>query len=314
MNNNSLPNNENSILQRIYHPLFEERQINLFIKRDDLIHHDISGNKWRKLKFNVHKMLLRNQDKLVTFGGAYSNHLVATAAAGKAYGIKTIGIVRGEELKGDNESLKVCRGFGMELIFISRSLYREVSGGNLTPELVEKVKGAVIVPEGGYNVDGMKGCEEIVDEVNRQIPNDLPITYFSACGTGTTLGGIAKAMRSRDRAIGISVLKSDFHKKYINRLYDEIDFHTPNEWEISLDYHFGGYAKFSLELISYINNFKREFGLQFDPIYNGKTMFAAEDMLMNGKLSSNTNVVVVHTGGLQGIKGFNKRFNNLIIE
>ena len=294
-----------SPIQEIHHPLLDQRQIQVFVKRDDLIHSEIMGNKWRKLKYNVKQMKTERKETLLTMGGAFSNHIYATAAAGNEYGFNTIGIIRGEELnENSNSTLAFASSRGMQLIFISREHYRQFRDdpGMLTKEYPN----AYFLPEGGTNRYAIAGCSEIVSEINFDF--DLVVTPV---GTGGTFCGILKGLSPSKSILGISSLKGVFIKNEIGRMLEKFSISNSN-YEINTDYHFGGYGKTKPALIDFINSFKEKFNIQLDPIYTGKSFFGVWDMIESYKFEKNLRIVLLHTGGLQGISGFNRKNEKII--
>ena len=284
-----------SLVQEI--PIFNEEKVQLFIKREDLIHPFISGNKFRKLKYNLIEAQKQGQDTLLTFGGAYSNHIAATAYAGKINGFKTIGVIRGEELKSEvntNPTLKFAHSCGMKFLFVTREVYRGKTNTDFINGLKSDYGDFYLIPEGGTNALAIKGCEEILNV------QDEAFDYICSCvGTGGTISGIINASKKHQKILGFPALKGDFLKQ------DILKFATQNNWELITDYHFGGYGKIKPELIAFINSFKRDYSVPLDPIYTGKLMFGLFEMLENRYFSENSKVLVIHTGGLQGIAGMN---------
>ncbi|MBB6003110.1 1-aminocyclopropane-1-carboxylate deaminase/D-cysteine desulfhydrase [Arcicella rosea] len=264
--------------------------IKLYIKRDDLIHPTVTGNKWRKLKFNLIEAKEKGFDQLLTFGGAYSNHIYATAAAGKEFGFKTVGIIRGDELTPDsNDTLRYAHDCGMELIFVTRLDYN--FRNRLTRQYGEKF---YVLPEGGTNDLAIKGVNEMVDEIYEVIDPDF---ICSAVGTGGTLAGIVSGVRGTTKAIGFASLKGKgLLKGQIEKLLP-----FEKEFELNEQYHFDGYAKTTPELIEFIKGFEeRNNGIQLEQVYTGKMMFGIYDLIKQGYFPENSNIVAVHTGGLQG--------------
>ena len=282
-----------------------EKQIQLFVKRDDLIHREIMGNKWRKLRYNLEEMKRNSIDSLITMGGAYSNHIVATAAAAKELNLKAIGIIRGEELNEvSNPTLQFAHNKGMELHFVDRTKYRNLRNN---PEQIKKFyPNHFFLPEGGTNELAVKGCEEIIPEIS--VPFDMIVTPI---GTGGTFAGLTKSVRNNQEVMGISSLKGDFIFNEISELLKELNIRN-KKYSIINDYHFGGYGKVNGELIDYINWFKENFDIPLDPIYTGKSFFGVWDMIKTDKFEKNLKIVLLHTGGLQGIKGFNRKNENII--
>ena len=272
--------------------------IELYIKRDDLNHPLISGNKLRKLKYNLVEAREKSFSKIVTFGGAFSNHILATAAAGKEFGFETIGVIRGEELINqidDNPTLLEARNLGMKFYFVSREVYRNKNADVFLKELEEKFGSFYLVPEGGTNELAIKGCEEILEE------DDSSFDFVCcAVGTGGTISGIINASKTNQKILGFPALKGDF-------LYNDIrKFVHENNWDLILDYHFGGYGKIKPELITFLNKFYLETNVPLDPLYNGKMMFGIIDLIAKNYFPSGSKILAIHTGGLQGIKGVNK--------
>jgi 1-aminocyclopropane-1-carboxylate deaminase len=282
-----------SPLQLINDPILSRFNVKLYIKRDDLIHPDITGNKWRKLRYNLVAAREKGFDTLLTFGGAYSNHIAATAVAGKTFGFKTIGLIRGQELTPtSNRTLMYAKLNGMDLIFLPRLHY-----GYKDKLTREYQKDHYVLPEGGTNELAVKGVVEMVDEIYDQI---IPDYICCAVGTGGTLAGIVNGLRGNTKAMGILVLKDDIRDlitKAVNKLIPE-----SAEFElIKNDYHFGNYAQTTPELIDFIKEFeKRNPDIQLEQVYTGKMMFGIYDMIQKGRFKENSTIVVVHSGGLQG--------------
>ena len=292
----------------IYDPLIKSHGIRLFIKREDLTNHFISGNKFRKLKYNLLEAKKDGYDTLLTFGGAFSNHIHAAAYAGHKYGFKTIGVIRGEETLPLNATLSEAQGFGMRLHYVSRSKYKNKTMGTFIDELKSLYGKFYLVPEGGSNALAVKGCMEIVDPRVKEFDH-----ICCASGTGGTMAGIAAGMAGEKRIWGFPALKNaGFLRSVIADLILEYNAGDYLNWDLILDYHFGGYAKFDEQLISFINDFKRKHGIPLDPIYTGKLMFGIYDLIKNGFFKVGERILAIHSGGLQGIKGFNARFGNLI--
>lgn len=284
----------------------KKNESELFILREDLIHPTISGNKFRKLKYNLEEFSKGNFDTLLTFGGAYSNHIFATAAAGKEFGIKTIGIIRGEELVNkinDNPTLTFAQNCGMKLKFISREQYRNKTNPQFLNKLKSEFGNIYILPEGGTNELAIKGCEEILNEKTKEFD-------FICCsvGTGGTISGIIKSSESHQNILGFPVLKdSGFLKEEIKK------YTFRSSWELIPDFHFGGYAKTNKQLLDFLNGFKDEFNVTLDPVYTGKMMFGVSKLIENRFFPQGSKILTVHTGGLQGIEGMNQRLNKKTI-
>jgi 1-aminocyclopropane-1-carboxylate deaminase/D-cysteine desulfhydrase-like pyridoxal-dependent ACC family enzyme len=297
-----------SPVKEIRDDLLTEKNVRLFIKRDDLLHAQISGNKIRKLKYNLSQAKNEGHHTLLTFGGAYSNHIYAVAAAGDIYGFKTIGVIRGEPYPKLNPTLEFARSKGMLLHYISRTDYKKKYSLETQNELINKFGKFYMIPEGGTNSYALKGCTEIIDEI------DIPFDYItSCCGTGGTLGGIIAGLNGSHHAIGFPVLKGgEYLRKEIQDYIIAYNDKVYLNWHLVPEYHFGGYAKYSNELIEFINEFKSRQGIPLDPVYTGKMMTGLYDLIRKYIFEKGTRIIAVHTGGLQGIDGFNKRFGNLI--
>lgn len=265
--------------------------------REDLLHPYISGNKLRKLKYNLEQAKSENKQTLLTFGGAFSNHILAVAVAGKEQGYKTIGIIRGEELKdkiAENPTLQKARDFGMVFDFVDREIYREKSNPKFINQLAEKFGDFYLIPEGGTNDLAVKGCEEILTAT------DEKFDYICcAVGTGGTISGLINCSKSSQQVLGFPALRGDFLRE------DICKFVSKSNWDLITDYHFGGYAKVSEELILFINEFYQKHRVPLDPIYTSKMMFGIMDLINRNYFPENSNILVIHTGGLQGIFGMN---------
>lgn len=289
--------NVQGINQRVNLSILKDKQVDLVVKREDLIHPYISGNKYRKLKYNIMEARQRGINTILTFGGAYSNHIAATAFAGKFYGIKTIGVIRGEELSQNwmqNPTLAKAHEHGMNFKFITRSEYREKADSAFLDVLEKDYGPYYMIPEGGTNSLAVKGCEEILT------PGDKDFNVIcSSVGTGGTLAGIINSSHNDQHIIGFPSLKGDFLKKDIR------NFTAKENWEINTNYHFGGYAKVSEALITFINYLKETTNIPTDPIYTGKLLFGILDLVKNDYFKPGTKILAIHSGGLQGISGMN---------
>ena len=293
-----------SINQQIVLPKLEANNCQLFIKREDEIHPLVSGNKFRKLKYNL-KVAKQNKTKtLLTFGGAFSNHILATAVAGKLQNFKTIGVIRGDELGQDlsktlatNSTLRAAYEHGMKFEFISRERYRDKMSSDFLQKLELKYGDFYTLPEGGTNALAVKGCEEILTS------DDNEFDYICSCvGTGGTIAGIINSIEAPQKVIGFPALKGDFLIKEIQQYC-----RGKKNWQLVSDYHFGGYGKYSDELIHFINRFKEDTTIPLDPIYTGKMMFGVLDMIKKNSFPKGSKILIIHSGGIQGIEGFNHR-------
>jgi len=275
----------------------ENTNITLFIKREDQIHPYVSGNKFRKLKYNLLQAKKENKKTLLTFGGAFSNHILAVAAAGKEIGLKTIGIIRGEELAdkiAENPTLQKAQEFGMVFEFVSRETYRDKDSEGLVIQLKEKFGDFYLLPEGGTNELAIQGCEEILTL------QDADFDYICcAIGTGGTISGIINCSKPSQQVLGFPALKGDFLKEDICKFVENAN------WELITDYHFGGYGKVTKELIVFINEFYHKYKIPLDPIYTGKMVFGVIGLIEKKWFPDNSKILLIHTGGLQGIAGMN---------
>ncbi len=302
--------NQPSPLQLIEDELLTKRGIRLFVKRDDLIHPQVSGNKWRKLKYNLQAAQQQQQKRLLTFGGAYSNHIAATAAAGKMFGFETIGVIRGELVKPLNPTLHLAQQQGMQLVFVGRKEYRQEKE-LIATGLQDELGRCYVIPEGGSNTLAVKGCAEIVAEVREQL-DGVPDYFCVSSGTGGTAAGLVVGLARMCILKVFPALKGDFIKDEINSLIWESVEKKYENWQLVTDYHFGGYTKWNQELIDFINIFYDKFRLQLDPIYTGKLFYGIWNEIEKGNFKDGSTIVVIHTGGLQGILGFNQRFGDLL--
>ncbi|MFB9110248.1 1-aminocyclopropane-1-carboxylate deaminase/D-cysteine desulfhydrase [Flavobacterium gyeonganense] len=271
--------------------------ISLTIKREDMIHPFVSGNKFRKLKYNLLQAKAENKTTLLTFGGAFSNHIAAVAFAGREQGFKTIGIIRGDELLDkieENPTLKFAQKNGMQFEFVSRENYRLKSEESYIESLKAKFGDFYLVPEGGTNELAVKGCEEILTD------EDSVFDYVCcAVGTGGTISGLINTASPNQKILGFPALKGDFLKDEI-RIFAKKD-----NWNLISDYHFGGYGKINLGLIEFINAFFEENKVPLDPIYTGKMVFGVIDLIHKNYFPAHSKILLIHTGGLQGINGMN---------
>ncbi len=289
-----------SKIQNVY--CDKTRDISVDIRREDQIHNVVSGNKFRKLKYNVKQALLEKKHTVLTYGGAFSNHIAATASAAKICDLKSIGIIRGEELKhkleenpNHNPTLSYAQQQGMQLHFISRKDYKIKENTDEIKKLQQRFGSFYRIPEGGANALAVKGCEEILS------PSDKKYDIVACCvGTGGTLAGIINSSFKHQKVYGFSALKNHHHE-------DIKQWTTRNNWQIFQENHFGGYAKTNKELIEFINSFYRCTSIKLDPIYTGKMFYRLFKMIEQNYFPENTKILAIHTGGLQGIKGFNQQ-------
>ncbi|TRW94567.1 1-aminocyclopropane-1-carboxylate deaminase/D-cysteine desulfhydrase [Candidatus Methylobacter oryzae] len=285
-----------SILTRIDDPLFRRYQIELWMKRDDLLHPVISGNKWRKLKYILDHALTLGADTLISMGGAYSNHLHALAYVGKVLGMKTVGLIRGERPEVLTPTLQDMAEWGMELKFVSRTEYRQLRQYKGYYDLPGLKPRHYWLPEGGAQALALKGVAELVDE--------MEISYDTLCvpsGTGTTLAGIIEAVPEQVSVLGVAALKN---AGFLTAEVEGILSQSRNNWQINLDYHFGGFAKTNAELNAFIEDFELKTTIPLEPVYTGKMMHAVYDLIKKRYFKPGQRIIAVHTGGLQGKRGF----------
>ena len=267
--------------------------IRLYLKRDDLLHPLVSGNKWRKLKYNLLAAQEQEYQTLLTFGGAYSNHLYATAAAGQVFGFSTIGIVRGDELANRplNPTLSFCQSCGMRLHFVSRADYQQKDDPVFLSHLTDQFGPCYVIPEGGTNELAIHGISEIMPEIIEQL-DCTPDYVCCAVGTGGTVLGLAQTAPPETSVLGFLSLKA-------------VDFKLPKaaNCQIETAYHFGGYAKTTPELLDFIRSFEQKTGVWIEQVYTGKMLYGIYDLARQGRFSNGATVVALHTGGLQGRSG-----------
>ncbi len=283
--------------------------VEVVVKRDDLNHEFVQGNKLRKLKYNLIEAQQKSADTLVTFGGAYSNHLLATAFAAKACGFKSVGVVRGQELADNaavwSETLFNCQEFGMQLVFVSRSDYRLKANSEPCKKLLESVPNSYLLPEGGSNDLALKGVTELIAELKQQVIYP-PTHLFCPVGTGGTFAGLVKGVVEHQwdcQIFGVGVLKGlQGVKNELNQWLK--GFETEARFELLENYHAGGYAKKTEELSRFCVTFEQKHQIKLDRIYNSKSFYALAYLIQTGMVSAADRPLIVHTGGLQG--GVNK--------
>lgn len=299
-------------LQKIDHPVFHKAGIELIVRRDDLIDSELSGNKFYKLFFNLNAAECKGFRRLATFGGAYSNHIHATAAAGKRFGLETIGLIRGEENLPLNPCLADAAAWGMQLEYLSREDYSQRYNPDFQAYLSKKFD-AYLIPEGGANVEGAKGMQVAGQALSRQLNDDFTSVCL-ACGTGTSLAGIAAGIKEMQSVYGFSVLKGDGNlvqdvRQYYRKLKIDCDKQDrkslPENWRLITGFHAGGYAK---KLPVYLKQFWQEFetetGILLDPVYTLKLFFGVYCLAQQGFWKKGSRIVAIHSGGLQGRRGF----------
>lgn len=281
--------------------------VEVYIQREDLIHPFVNGNKYYKLKYNLQKAKEENFDTLLTFGGAYSNHIYSVSAAAKQFGFKSIGIIRGEEYQPLNPTLQFAVNNGMKLRYLDRATYRKRTDSKFREEIAEQFGRVYIIPEGGTNELALKGTAEIL--------NNIKVDFDYLCapvGSGGTLAGLIAGLNGNKNVIGFSALKGS---EYLSKTIEELlpsTIKLCNNWTINSNYHFGGFAKINRKLIEFINWFKDKNDVQLEPIYTGKMMYGINDLIKKNYFPENSKIVAVHTGGLQGLGGMKPKIEKML--
>lgn len=288
-----------SPVSKIQSALLKQKRIELFIKRDELIHPVIQGNKWRKLKYNLQLAQQQGHSKLLSFGGAYSNHLHALAKAAQLCHFNSIGIVRGEATSPLNPCLQDCQNWGMQLEFITRREYREKHNTHFIQSLHQRYGDFYLIPEGADNAAGRQGCAEVLHELDSQ--------YDVICcevGSGAMLSALIENNPFPDsRYLGFSVLKNQQLDQHITQQLKPLNT-AQTDWRINHEYHFGGFARSTPELIEFIINFKDEFNIQLEPVYSGKMLYGIFDLIKQDYFTEGSRICAIHGGGLQGLRGY----------
>lgn len=290
-----------SPLQRLTDERWDTKGVQLYIKRDDLLAPDSNdpfcGNKWRKLQYNLLRAQAEGHQQLLTFGGAYSNHLAAVASAGKHLGFDTIGIVRGEAVQ--NATLERAQQDGMQLHFVDRTTYRQKHEPLYLQQLIARFGKSYILPEGGTNAAAYPGCAGLTHEIMEQC--STPPTHIAlACGTGGTMAGVISGLpeMSSIQVLGVSVLKGDFMRREVQQQLTALK-QANTHWQVLHQYHHGGYARQRPELMAFIQDFYAHHATLLEPIYTGKLFYALYDLLAQDYFPKGSKVVGIHTGGLQ---------------
>ncbi len=285
--------------QLVHHPLLKEHRVELYIKRDDLLHPIISGNKWRKLKYTLLDALNLGYDHIISMGGAWSNHLHALAWIGDSLNIKTTGLVRGEPPAIESPSLQDMRDWGMQIKFVDRQTFRELRRFSDYDSEPGRLHAGYWIPEGGASSLAMQGIAELLHEM------DDADTICVCCGTGTTLAGLVAAANVQQRFNGFSALAAEHVlEQEVSKLLGPQTGEQTN-WNIIYDYHFGGFAKSSPELNRFIDDFEQQTGIPLEPIYTGKMLFGLFDMIVRGRIRPGEKLIAIHSGGLQGKRDYN---------
>ncbi len=281
-------------IEELFFDSLKEYGVRLLAKREDLNHPFVSGNKWWKLKYNLQEAVRQGHDTLLTFGGAYSNHIFATAAAAKELGLKSIGVIRGEETLPLNHTLAFAKSCGMELHYVSREAYRKKTETDFIEQLHHQFGDFYLVPEGGTNELAIKGCAEFAAQLDQEIDFDylcLPV------GTGGTMAGFIEGLDQSKKIIGFSSLKGgEFLVKEIEKLIPS----EKKNWIINSDYHFGGYGKATAELKNFIQEMKTNFQLPLDVVYTSKMVWGILNLIPKNYFKEGATILFLHSGGLQG--------------
>lgn len=297
-----------STLQQLQHPLFNKHNVQVKVKRDDIIHPVISGNKWRKLKYNLQQVKQsQNINGVVSFGGCYSNHIHALAFACFEQNIPCVGIIRGEEDNTNNFTLSWAKHWGMKLCFVDRKTYRRRHDSDYLEELKQQFPHYFIVPEGGSNKLAIAGVSEVVSELIQQTEFD---TLITPVGSGGTLAGLIVGDQLNDithNILGITVLKNAAYLEDEIKSLLPITVNKHTKWQLLTEFHRGGYAKFSSKDAERILEFSQITGVDFEPVYSGKMILAFLDLLEQGYFINGERIVLLHTGGMQGLGGMIER-------
>lgn len=295
-------------LEEVKFPGISATDFKVFVLRIDKLHREISGNKWFKLKYNLIEAERLNYKTLLTFGGAYSNHIYAVASAGKEFGFDTIGIIRGEEYFPLNPTLQFAVDCGMKLFYLNRAEYKNRNDKAFQEKLKIKFDNPYMIPEGGTNQLALMGTEEIVNHIKTNFDY-----ICTACGTGGTIAGIISSLKGEKKILGFPALKGgEFLENDIRELVTERSSQSYNNWKLITEYHFGGYAKIDISLINFINEFESINNFKLDYIYTSKMFYGIKELLKREYFSKGIKIVLLHTGGIQGNKGMISKVNNLL--
>lgn len=289
-----------SPLQALKSEWLDKQGVCLYIKRDDLLHPHVQGNKWRKLKYNLVQAQEEGHHTIITFGGPFSNHIYATAAAAKVLGLKCLGVIRGDKDLPLTPTLQFAVKQGMELHFADRATYLTKDSDEYLNSLTQQYGEYYYIPEGGTNLLALTGVAEIIDELHGDFDY-----LCTACGTGGTIAGLVAGLQGRAQVLGFSALKGkDTLTPFVSELVNQYCDEGFDNFSINFNYHFGGYAKVLPPLIDFIKNFKEVYGIQLEPVYTGKMMYGIFDLIEQGYFKKGSNIIALHTGGLQGLSGY----------
>jgi 1-aminocyclopropane-1-carboxylate deaminase/D-cysteine desulfhydrase-like pyridoxal-dependent ACC family enzyme len=294
-----------AVIQKLKLP--DNNSLDLSIIRIDEVHPVISGNKWFKMKYNIAEMMDSGIDTLVTFGGAYSNHIHAVAEAGDIFGFNTIGLIRGEEHLPLNSTLEFAVSKGMELHYVDRISFRKRDTEEFTEWISNKFGKVYILPVGGSNSLAVKGCAEIINKI------DYDFDYICcACGSGGTLAGLIEGLSGENKTIGFPALKGgSFLEDDIKKLIHDYSGRSYSNWELKTEYHFGGFGKVKKELANFISEFDSMNDIIIEPLYTAKMLYGLNDLIRNNYFEDNARIVAVQTGGLQGLSGMKNKIDKI---
>ena len=288
----------------------QEAEVQLYIKRDDLIHPFVSGNKWRKLKYNLQEAKKQGHNTLLTFGGAFSNHIYSTAAAANIYGFRSVGIIRGEETLPLNPTLSFARDAGMLIRYMDRSTYREKNTPELSRQLMEQFGDFYLIPEGGSGPLAVSGVSELVAEIS------FPFDYIcTPVGTGGTMAGLIAGAPPTAQVLGFAALRAEnYPEEEVRQLLSSYNHTNLPIWHICHDYHFGGYARIDKTLANFISSFESSYAIPLDPVYTSKMFFGLLDLIGKGYFEKGKTIIALHTGGLQGKAGMQPKIEKLLAQ
>lgn len=277
-------------------PFFYPGEISLIVRRLDVVDPVTGGNKWFKLHYNLERLLKEGYSKMVTFGGAWSNHIAATARIGKLSGIETVGIIRGEPTLNQNVTLSRAKSDGMKLIFVSRESYKIKNESSFLKQVLEDHASYFVIPEGGSNYEGVVGCIEILED-HDAVFTDIVV----ACGTGTTAAGLIISLGNNQKLTGISVLRdqNSIEKNIESFLKQFNPENNLQNWSVQHDFHFGGYGKTNPILTQFIDDFNKKTGIPLEPVYTAKMFFGLEKLIHQGYFKPGAKILAIHTGGMQ---------------
>ncbi|MGK0499239.1 MAG: 1-aminocyclopropane-1-carboxylate deaminase [Oceanicoccus sp.] len=307
-------------LQTITAPLIQQQQLSLSVLRLDQLSADGAGNKHFKLLNNIAFAKTNGYRSLLSFGGAYSNHIHALAVAGKNHELATIGVIRGEPSQPLNATLQDAVAQGMHLHYVSRTEYRQRHQPEFQQQLAAQFKQSFIIPEGGSNSLGVKGCQHIVEHIQHRLADTYDVIALP-CGTGATLAGVAAACADSKQVLGFSVLKNAHYMEqdiaaWLAALAADSDIEPQKvqekNWRVEHDYHCGGYAKLSDDLLRFMHQFESDYAIPLEPVYSAKMFYGLMQMIEKKRFAAGSQIVAIHTGGLQGRRGMASRINKMI--